>query len=306
MEIPIFKVRASCGGKIMTEAKGKSNLELFNEAKEKLSSLKTRFDSFKNKECKSALDIKNNKIPATKKLIEELEKVKFEKRLSETCKTYLREWIISKKYDRKKEFSSKQTEKGNITEQDGFQLIQDVIFNGKVFMSKSKKYYEDEYFTGNLDIEIPKEVIDNKSSWDLFTFPIGEISPPDESNEVQIRIYMRLAKKEKGSVCYTLNNTPIHIIESELWKYAKANNIKDISEIPENKAFEICKNHSFTEEYMRELSFIYGTYKDDFIEIPKEKRVIQFKYIRDVAEEEKMIERVLECRKWINENWNKF
>ena len=38
--------------------------------------------------------------------------------LSETTKTYLIEWILEKKYGRKKEFSNKYLEKGLTTEQD--------------------------------------------------------------------------------------------------------------------------------------------------------------------------------------------
>jgi len=306
MEIPIFKCRASCGGKIMTDAKGKSNLEIYNDAVETLEKKKTQLLGFKNQECKTAVSIRTEQIPKLEKLIPELEKLKSKVKLSETTIQYLREWIIERKYGRRKEFTTKHTVKGNTTEQDGFKLIQDVVFDGKVFMSKSKSFYEDEYFTGNLDLDLPTWVLDNKSSWNIFTFPIGETEPPDKANEPQIRIYMRLAKKEKGSVCYTLNNTPLKLIEDECWKYARANNIKDIEDIPEEISYEICKNHAFTTDFMRELSFIYGTFKGDFIEIPKEKRLVKFDYVRDLEIEQKIIDRVLVCREWVNENWIKF
>lgn len=303
MEIPIFKVRASCGGKIMTEAKGKSNLELFNEAKEKLSSLNTRLDSFKNKECKSALDIKNNKIPATENLIEELEKVKFEKILSETCKTYLREWIINKKYGRKKDFGSKYTDKGNKTEQDGFQLIQDVLFKGK-FLPKNKEYLENDFFCGTPDVLIGEFVIDNKSSWDIFTFPIGETEIPNKDYFYQLQIYMDLSGKKDALLGYTLNDTPSEIIEDEIFRYKRQKNLIDITD---QEAYNVAKNFIFTANGLKENIFLYsGADTSDFIEVPMPKRLVNFQFEKDSNVISEMKNRVLECRKWINENWNKF
>lgn len=303
MEIPKFKVRASCGGKIMTDAKGKSNLELFNEANEKLSSLKTRLDGFKNKECKSALDIQNNKIPETQNIIEELEKVKDKKKLSETCKIYLREWIISQKYGRKKDFGNKYTDKGNKTEQDGFQLIQDVKFKGK-FLPKNKEYLENEYFCGTPDVLIGNFVIDNKSSWDIFTFPIGETEIPNKDYFYQLQIYMELSGKNDALLGYTLNDTPCEIIEDEIFRYKRQENLIDITD---QQVYEVAKNFIFTTNGLKENSFLYsGADTSDFIEIPMTKRLVEFQFEKDIDVIYELEKRVLVCREWINENWHKF
>jgi hypothetical protein len=306
--IPKFKCRASCAGKIMTEPVGKSNLDKYTEAIENLSKKQQQLVDFKDQECKTAKDIRSRQIPNLKNLISELLPVKDVKELSETHKQYLKEWILEKKYGRRKEFTTKYTEKGLKTEQEGFQLIQDVMFpDGKTFLKKCQKEYEDEYFTAHLDLNLPEFPIDNKSSWGLFTFPIGETEPPDKSNKPQILIYIRVTKKSKGYVIYTLNNTPIEIVESEVRKYAYANGYKDYEDVPEEELYEICKNHAFTKDFMRQLSFIYGTHPmDDFIEIPKEKRMVKFEYQRDVDFENRLIEKVLLSREWINANWNKF
>lgn len=304
--IPIFKCRASAGGKIMTNPTGKSNYDKWLDAKEKLSTLEGRYEVFKNKDCKSAVTIKGITIPETKALISELEMIKDKRELSKTCKQYLKEWIIEQKYGRRKEFGNKFTEKGDATEQDGFQLIQDVLFKDRAgFLPKNKTQFEDEYFTGCPDIIVV--LIDNKSSWNLFTFPIGETEIPDDGYEYQGRIYMRLTKKNIFWLCYTLNNSPMKAIEKECKIWCAVNDVTDWTDIPENVAYEICKNHAFTKDYMRELSFIYGRNTlEDFIEIPKEKRLVKFEIKQDDDIESDMIIRVLDCREWVNENWDKF
>jgi len=92
----MFKVRASAGGKLIVEPTGKSNLEKYNDACDSLLSLETRLSEFKNKYCKSAIEIRDKKIPETKQLIADLEPIKDKKELSETTKTYLYEWLTEK------------------------------------------------------------------------------------------------------------------------------------------------------------------------------------------------------------------
>lgn len=303
MEIPKFKVRASCGGKIMTDPKGKSNYDLFLDAKEKLSSLNTRLESFKNKECKSALDIQNNKIPETEKLIEELEKIKDKKQLSETCKSYLKEWVLNEKYGRKKEFGNKYTSKGNQTEQNGFQVIQDVKFKGK-FLPKNQKFLENEYFCGTPDVIVGSFVIDNKSSWDIFTFPIGETEIPTKDYFYQLQIYAELSNKTDALLCYTLNDTPTVIIEDEVFRFKRQKNLIDITD---QQCYEVAKNFIFTKEGLQENIFLYSNADtSDFIEIPLEKRLVSFQFEKEIDVISELEKRVLSCREWISENWNKF
>lgn len=305
MDKIIFKCRCSAIGKIMTESKGKSNLELYFEAKDKLSKLNIRLKEFKNQECKSAIDILYNKIPDVEKLISELELIKDKKELSETCKQYLKEWILNHKYKRKKEFSNKFTDKGNATEQDGFQVIQDILFKGKeIFVPKNKIYYEDDYFTGTPDVSIEDFIIDNKSSWNLFTFPIGEIEIPEKSYDWQGRGYMRLSDKNNFLLCYTLNDTPSELIEDEIFRYKRNNNIIDLTD---QETFDVCLNFIFTFQGVQKNAFLYGKAGiEKFIEIPKEKRLVTFQIDRDLEIEQKMIDRVIECQNWVTENYNKF
>lgn len=303
MDKIVFKCRCSAIGKIMTEAKGKSNFDLFLEAKDKLVKLNIRLKEFKNQECKTAIEISTNTIPQTEKLIFDLDLIKNKKELSETCKTYLKEWILNYKYNRRKEFSNKFTDKGNATEQDGFQVIQDVLFKG-TFLPKNKTQHEDDYFLGCQDVIVPEFVIDNKSSWNLFTFPIGETEIPEKLYEYQGRGYMRLANKENFLLCYTLNDTPTELIEDEIFRYKRNNNLIDISD---QESYNVAKNFIFTFKGLQTNSFLYpNADTSNFIEIPIEKRLVKFQIDRNLEIEQKMIDRVVECNVWINENYNKF
>jgi hypothetical protein len=223
--------------------------------------------------------------------------------LSETTKTYLIEWILEKKYNRKKEFSNKYLEKGLDTEQDGFQIIQDVLFKG-VFLPKNKEYFENEHFTGNPDVLIDDVVIDNKSSWSLFTFPIGETSIPDKSYNYQLHGYMDLTGMQKAMLCYTLNDTPSHLVEDEIWRYKRSQNIIDL---PDEKAYEIVRNNVYTKQGLLDCKYLFGGVDtSEFIEIPLEKRIVSFEIERDDKLIDEMWDRVSLCNDWIKENWHKY
>ncbi len=223
--------------------------------------------------------------------------------LSETTKTYLIEWILEKKYGRSKEFSNKYIEKGLTTEQDGFQLIQEVIFKDK-FLPKNKEFFENDYFTGTPDVIINDKVIDNKSSWNLFTFPIGETTIPEKQYMYQLQGYMHLTGTQSAMLCYTLNDTPSHLVEDEIWKYKRSQNIIDLTD---EKAYEIVKNNVYTKQGLLDCKYLFGTVDtSDFIEIPQEKRIVKFDIERDDKIIEEMWDRVKLCNEWVKENWNKF
>lgn len=251
-EIPLFKIRASKAGAIMTEPREKKN------------------------------------------------------KFSETCLTYLKEWIIEKKYGRKKEFSSKQTEKGNQTQKDGLQLIQEVLYDGKLFIADNALRFEDEFKTGETDAIANKTVLDNKSSFTLWTFPFTEKEATNKDYIAQMKVYVDLAKADNAKLCYTLNNTPFEIVDKELRNWCYANKC-EFDDMPESAAYGIIKNHVYTREGLKMYSFVLGTYDtSDFIEIPKEKRVKVFDIEKDDAFIEKLHQRVIECRQWIADNWDKF
>lgn len=223
--------------------------------------------------------------------------------LSETTKTYLTEWILEKKYGRRKEFSNKYLEKGLDTEQDGFQLIQNQLFKG-IFLPKNKELFENNHFVGTPDVIISDIVIDNKSSWSLFTFPIGETTITEKQYLYQLNGYMDLTGTQKAMLCYTLNDTPSHLVEDEIWKYKRSQNIIDL---PDEKAYEIVKNNVYTRQGLMNCKYLFGSIDtSDFVEIPEEKRIVKFDIERDDKIVDEMWERVALCNDWIIENWNRY
>lgn len=232
-------------------------------------------------------------------------------KFSETCLTYLKEWIVEKKYGRKKEFSSKQTEKGNLTQKEGLNLIQEVLFKDDVYVADNALTFEDEYKTGETDAVVlwkgKKLVIDNKSSFTLWTFPFTETEAANPIYIAQKKVYIDLAKADAGKLCYTLNDTPYHIVEKELEYYRRNNDLLEISDIPESEAYDIIKNHVYTRDGLNMYRHVLGTYDtSDFIEIPKEKRVKAFDIEKDDDFIQRLHQRVIECRQWIADNWDKF
>lgn len=130
-------------------------------------------------------------------------------RLSKTTQTYLEEWAKEQIYGVKKEFSSKQTDKGIEVEQEAIDLAID--WAGIEFCVKNETYFEDDYFTGTPDIILSDTICDIKNSWDCFTFPLFENEIPNKDYFYQLQVYMHLTGKKKAKLIYTLLNTPNYL-----------------------------------------------------------------------------------------------
>ena len=141
--------------------------------------------------------------------------------LSETCKTYLREWWVSEKYGRRKDFANKFTEKGNAVEEDSITLLS--VTDGVVYL-KNEHHYSDSHITGTPDIVTDTEVIDIKSSWDIFTFHKSKFERKlDNGYWWQVQGYMALTGKETARVVFCLVDTPEWLINEEKRRYAYRN-----------------------------------------------------------------------------------
>ena len=206
MNSQIFKIRASAGGKLMTEPQGKTNLDKYNDALNNLKDLKNKYKNLKNKECKSGLEIINKKIPNTKKIIQELQKIKDIIELSGTTKSYLKEWAISQMFGVKNEIKSKYTERGIQDEDKAIDLMMQVL--DLPFTIKNEQFFEDDFFTGTPDLILNGSVYDIKCSWDCFTFPLFDKEIPTKDYYYQLQVYMYLTGCKKAVLTYVLLNTP--------------------------------------------------------------------------------------------------
>lgn len=126
--------------------------------------------------------------------------------LSETTKTFVKEWLKEHIYGFRKEITSKQINKGIIFEDTAIDKA--IEWLDLPFAIKNAKRYEDDYFTGEPDLILADEVIDIKNSWDCFTFPLFEKEIPTDDYFYQVQVYMYLTGKRKARVVYVLLETP--------------------------------------------------------------------------------------------------
>ena len=197
------------------------------------------------------------------------------KALGKTGENYCVNWVKEQLYNRKKEFSNKYTEKGNIMEDNSIDFIADELGYG--FLAKNDKYFENDFFTGTPDVILKDHIIDVKNSWDCFTFPLFEKELPNSDYFYQAQIYMELVGVDKYKVIYTLSDTPINLIEKE--------------------AYYFCKNNGYDELDLDVLEDF--TKKMTYSEIPNNLKIKVFEIEKDESVIEKLKIRVLECRKFI-------
>ena len=163
MNYPIFKIRASASGKVMTNARSKTEL------------------------------------------------------ISETTKTYIKEWLTEHIYGVRKEIKSKYLTKGLKMEDTAIDKA--IEWLDLPFAIKNEKLFEDEYFKGTPDLIVSDTVYDIKCSWDAFTFPLFENEIPTKDYYYQLQIYMHLTGCKKAVLTYVLLNTPEELAYEEKHNY---------------------------------------------------------------------------------------
>ena len=197
-------------------------------------------------------------------------------KLSQTAKTHCENWLKEQLYDRKIEFTSKYTDKGNAVEQESIDFAADKL--GWGFAIKNEEYKENEYLTGTCDVNLPARIIDMKNSWDISTFPLFNELPPDKNNLWQLRGYMALYEKNEAQIVYTLMDLPEELIEQEIQKAAYRNN----GELSDEAISEIINTHTYTD-------------------VPEDLRIKPFPVItHDEKILQQIYDRVIQCRIYID------
>lgn len=192
-QVPVFKCRASKAGLLLT---GTIGLSAKQEAE--FQQLSERLIASHKGEAKPLTE---NMRTTLEDLIEKREN----KELPQTLKSYCEEWLKSKLYGHEKEIKSKYLEKGKLLEDEAIRLYSQ--FKGGVFLLKNDERFENDYFTGEPDVDDDETIYDFKNSWDAFTFPLFETSA-DPDHIAQVNVYMNLTGRRKGKVVYCLQNTP--------------------------------------------------------------------------------------------------
>ena len=126
--------------------------------------------------------------------------------LSKTTKDYLQQWVKEQIYGVRKSIKSKYLDKGNAVEEDAIKYAAQEL--GWLFAEKNEKRFSDDYFVGTPDVILEDRIIDIKSSWDCFTFPLFYNGIPNKDYYYQLQVYMYLTGKRKAQLVYVLMNTP--------------------------------------------------------------------------------------------------
>ena len=148
--------------------------------------------------------------------------------LSETTKSYIKEWLIEQIYGFRKEIKSKYLDKGLMLEDTAIDKA--IEWLDLDFVMKNEDSFEDEFFTGTPDIITNDEILDVKCSWDAYSFPLFDKELPNKDYFYQMQVYMHLTGKKKARVVYVLLNTPEELTWEEKHDYSnmdKKYRIKD-------------------------------------------------------------------------------
>jgi len=110
------------------------------------------------------------------------------------------------------EINSKYLDKGNLCENDSIALYNSVYGTNH---RKNETRKENEYLSGECDIEDNDIIVDIKTSWSLVQFPALPHQAHDPDYEWQGRAYMILWDKPKFRLSFCLVSTPEDLIKYE-------------------------------------------------------------------------------------------
>jgi hypothetical protein len=125
--------------------------------------------------------------------------------ISKTCKSYCEQWLKEQLYETQKEINSKYLSKG--VEVESLAIDYYAENKGLGFVLQNTESFEDDFMTGTPDLIHKDEIIEIKSSWDCFTFPLFE-TQIKKDYWMQCQGYMALTGLRKSKLVYTLQNTP--------------------------------------------------------------------------------------------------
>lgn len=218
----------------------------------------------------------------------EITKKLSESGLSQGAETYCKEWIKENVYGRSNYSENKQTAKGIYTEEEALNILVRALKLGMIYKNEERK--TDEYKTGEIDFLHDDVIYDNKSSYSFQTFPMFE-TKLDRVYEDQQKGYLHLWDKQIARVCYTLVNTPIDMLRSEL-KWLSDDDAKQ----------EKALNHLFTKDAFIEAkeTLFPMAKKIDFIELTDAQRVKVFEVRRDDEFINHIHITVKKCREYIS------
>jgi hypothetical protein len=271
MNLPVFKCRASKSGVLNTGYKAIDENGLL-----KIKELENERDTLVN--------ANGNKVKWTDNKKQELEKLLFLKdnpQLGATCTTYLKEWLISQVSGKEKVVRAKSIAHGITTEH--LVLQRASKFFGFDFV-KNEINYQNDFFTGTPDTFAEDFVLDAKSCVSPFTMPYFGVSV-DYDYDCQLQVYMELLNLNKAILFYGLENGTEDEINALAWQIAK----EEASKLG-LESYDMDIDHY--KKAQEQLNYDH---------MPDWQRMVYREILRDSGLIESMKDRVIECRKYIDE-----
>ena len=194
--------------------------------------------------------------------------------LSETAKSYIQDLFKERELGIYKEFSSRYTDKGLEMEDEAIQFASEVL--NWDFVVKNEVRFNNEWLTGEPDINTDNLLADIKCSWSGSTFPLFDETLKNKDYYYQLQGYMMLTGHETSELVYCLMNTPHQIVEDEVRRQHWKLNLID-------EDLDVC-------QAVQEMH--------NFDQIPNNLRVKRFIVEKDEASQQKIKERVEVAREY--------
>jgi len=274
LNMPLFKASCSSIGKIVGESRGKTIKQKIADCENLIEETAAKLANAKEgSKTKDNLLTKIAKLQSDIKVL--IDSQKDEIKLSETAKTYCEHWLKRQLYERRKDFKSKYTEKGNEMEAPAIDYCERVFegSDGWFLAKKNSERKANLWIEGECDIELTEAIIDIKNSWDFSTFPLFDKEIPTIDYYWQLQGYMWLWEKEKGSICYVLMSMPEELIIQEArWKMG----------------------YNYTQQQYEDFAMQYK-----YDHFPRDLRIKEYRFDRDEEKLDLIKTKVIECRKYI-------
>jgi len=201
--------------------------------------------------------------------------------LSETAKGYIQDLFKERELGIYKEFSSRYTDKGLEMEDEAIQFASEVL--NWDFVVKNETRFNNEWLTGEPDINTDSLLADIKCSWSGSTFPMFDDTLKNKAYYWQLQGYLMLTGHSTSELVYCLMNTPLQIVEDEIRRqHWKLNLIEEDLDV--RQAVQDMHN---------------------FDHIPSELRVKRFIVEKDESSQEKIKERVKVARDYYQQLKNR-
>ena len=262
----ILKIRASAAGMLMS-----GGTVITAKQVERLSELRSR-------NCGNGKPLTDN---MRAELADLIAKRDTPPQLGQSGKSYIKQLWLQLEYGYREPVVTDVLLKGNMCEQDGMQLVTDVV-GGNEFRTKCKEYFEDDFFTGNPDILLLKIIEDIKSSWSLKTF--ADVENIEPGYFAQGQVYMHLTGRKAFKVHYCLLNTPPELVANEqrkfFWKYGG----NDENPHFKKAAEQIERNHNFDHiPIQKRVKTFEFEYDENFIAELQSKVILAREYYKTLS-----------------------